>query len=90
MKRYLTGAKLGGCCVQHLSFYPEVAMFAQAFGGDVHRTPGRCNKAQTKLAVARELAQVVFAVWSKRPPRADNRRPRAPATPPTPQGGKLM
>ena len=37
---------------------------------------GRYNKAQAKVAVARELAQVVFIVWKKRTPYTDSPPPR--------------
>ena len=40
---------------------------------------GQCNKAQAKVAVARELAQLVFIVWRKRMPYSET-PPPAPGT----------
>jgi transposase len=37
---------------------------------------GRCDKAQAKVAVARELAQLVFIVWRKRMPYSETPPPR--------------
>lgn len=37
---------------------------------------GQCNKAQAKVAVARELAQLVFIVWRKRMPYSETPPPR--------------
>jgi transposase len=45
---------------------------------------GQCNKAQAKVAVARELAQLVFIVWSKRMPYNET-PPSRPGTA-TPRG----
>ncbi len=37
---------------------------------------GQCNKAQAKVALARELAELVFTVWKKRMPYNENPPPR--------------
>jgi transposase len=37
---------------------------------------GRCNKSQAKVAVARELCQLVYVVWTHRTPYSDNPPPR--------------
>ncbi len=41
---------------------------------------GLCNKAQAKVAIARELAQLVYVIWKKRTPYSDN-PPSRPGTP---------
>jgi transposase len=48
---------------------------------------GQCNKAQAKVAVARELAQLVFIVWKKRTPYSETPSPR-PGT--STQRGKVV
>ena len=37
---------------------------------------GQCNKAQAKVALARELAQLVYVIWRKRTPYSDSPPPR--------------
>ncbi|MFZ1933528.1 MAG: transposase, partial [Thermoguttaceae bacterium] len=37
---------------------------------------GRCNKSQAKVAVARELGQLVYTIWTNRSPYSDKPPPR--------------